>query len=366
MRLPRLAIVSWGIRRDLIAPLKYFTQFQVLHFYRMAEYGDLTPADHAPSLRHYRSPRDLYHQLVQDRPDVIQGVEPFSFGLQPYLWSCYMAARRAGAPLLAVTLENRPLNLKAGRTLAFFLHLALAIYLRHACLVVVLNEGARRNVLSCGVPLVRVEKLMWGTWGVDLSEFSPLQRQYQTPPTVLFAGRLCVEKGIFVLLDAFERVRTAMPESRLTIVGDGPVGRRVRQYVESTTGVTWRGAVKNRAMPEVLREADVVAVPSLTTRKWEEQVGMVAIQAMACGVPLVASRSGAIPEYVPDGEAGLLVPENDSGALAAALLHVLQDRGLHDQLAVGARAYAAERYDAAKNIAVAERLVMERCCAGRV
>ncbi len=363
---PRLAIVSTGIRRDLIAPLRFFAEFELVHLYRRADYGDLTPADLDASLHPYRSPLDLYRQLVQAHPDVIQGVEPFSFALQPYLWACYTAAARAGARLLAVTFENRPLEIKFGRVLAFLLRLALRPFFQRACLIVVLNEGARRNVAACGVAPSRVQKSMWGTWGVDLDEFSPRPHNVERPPTVLFAGRLHEEKGILFLLDAFDLVRAAVPEARLVIVGEGPARREVERRVGAMGGVTFAGGVKNRAMPEFFRSADVVAMPSLTTRRWEEQVGMVALQAMACGVPVVATRSGAIPEYVPDGVAGVLIPERDAPALAKALVQVLSNRKLQAQFARSGRQYACEHYDASKNIASAERVVKEHCCGNGV
>jgi glycosyltransferase involved in cell wall biosynthesis len=360
----RLALVSTGIRRDLIAPLKYFTEFEIVHFYHHTEYGDLLPEDLDASLHSYRSPFDLYRQLLRTQPDVIQGVEPFSLAQQPYLWLCYLAARRTGAQLLSVTLENRPLEIKFGPALAFLLRRLLRVYFDRACLIIALNQGARRNVLSTGVAPARIQELMWGTWGVDTSEFSPSPvegRRAGVGVTVLFAGRLHPEKGIFILLGAFERVRTARPEARLLIVGDGPARAEVERRAARLGGVEVRGPVKNRAMPEVFRAADIVAVPSLTTRKWEEQVGMVALQAMACGVPVVATRSGAIPEYVPDGVAGLLVHENDSAALADALVRVLSDEPLRARLGRAARAYACAHYDALKNIATAERAVKEHC-----
>jgi glycosyltransferase involved in cell wall biosynthesis len=363
---PRLALVSTGIRRDLIAPLRYFTKFEIVHFYRRADYGDLTPADLDVNLHSYSSAHDLYRQLVRARPDVIQGVEPFSLALQACLWACYLAAGTARSRLLAVTLENRPLNIKFGRMMSFLLRRVLRVYFRRVCLVIVLNEGARRNVEACGVAPSSIQKLMWGTWGTDLDEFSPQPRTTDQPPTILFAGRLHEEKGIFVLLDAFARVRSTMPEARLVVVGDGPARQEVEQRATAMNGVTLTGVVKNRAMPEAFRAADVVAMPSLTTRKWEEQVGMVALQAMACGVPVVATPSGAIPEYVPSGVAGLLVPENDAGALANALIQLLSTRQLREQLARGARAYACDHYDASKNVATAERAVMEHCYARRV
>lgn len=354
-------MVSTGIRRDLIEPLRHFARFEITHFYRFAEYGDLNEADLDNTLRPYHSPVDLYRQLIRLRPDVIQEVEPFSVRLQPYLWAGFAAASVTKARLLAVAFENRPLQAKFGRPVALMLRGLLTRYFARACLVIVLNEGAKRSAAECGVREPKLRRMMWGAWGVDLEEFSPSQEMDPHPLSILFAGRLVTEKGILPLLDAFERVARQLPDARLTIVGDGPARSSVEDRIKTLSGVTSTGIVKNRLMPDLLRAADVVAMPSLTTRKWEEQVGMVAIQAMACGVPVVATHSGAIPEYVPDGVAGLLVPENDSAALANALVRLLDDRPLHDRLARGARAYAREHYDATKNIAAAERALMGPC-----
>ena len=362
---PRLALVSTGIRGDLLAPLKYFSQFDLVHLYRFAEYGDLADADFDATLRQYHSPRDLYRQLIATRADVIQGVEPFSMALTPYLWACYFAARKIGARLLAVTLENRPLEIKFGRVLAGALRALLRIYFARACLIIVLNKGARQNVLSCGVASQRIEKMMWGTWGVDVDEFAPSARA-RTSPTILFAGRLDAAKGIFVLLDAFARVRQQLPDARLTMVGDGPARSQIERHArEFGDAVTLTGVVKHRAMPKIFRAADVLAMPSLTTRKWAEQVGMVALQAMACGVPIVATQSGAIPEYVP-ANVGVPVPENDATALAEALIEMLRDTDRRAQYGRAARAYAIAHYDARKNIARAEHVLLERCGANRV
>jgi glycosyltransferase involved in cell wall biosynthesis len=80
---------------------------------------------------------------------------------------------------------------------------------------------------------------------------------------------------------------------------------------------------------------------------------------MACGVPVIATRSGAIPEYVPDGVAGLLVPEGDLEALAGAILTLLEDEALRRRLGGQGRAYALAHYDARQHVAAAEALWLE-------
>ena len=209
---------------------------------------------------------------------------------------------------------------------------------------------------------------MYGTWGVDLDEFTP-QRNGREPnfgpgPVLLFVGRLHAEKGVFDLMDALDLVKTQMPQAKLVLVGDGPARPGIERTVAErgwAETVILTGTIKNRDLPPYFRVADVFVAPSITTRKWEEQVGMTNIQAMACGVPVVSTRSGAIPEYVPDGVAGILVPERDPQALAEAILRLLSDEGLRRRMGKAGRIYAVEHYDAGKNVQRAEEIILERC-----
>ncbi|MRX43670.1 glycosyltransferase [Agromyces kandeliae] len=136
------------------------------------------------------------------------------------------------------------------------------------------------------------------------------------PITVGFIGRLVPEKGLVLLLDALARD----PRLRLRVVGTGPLASELRERAASV-GVADRvelvGAVEPAGIPDVLRSFDVLAVPSLPTASWTEQFGRVAVEAMACGVPVVSSDAGALPDVV--GGAGLVVPTGDAAALAEAL-----------------------------------------------
>ena len=363
--LPRLAMVSLGIRRDLLAPLRHLEKFELRHFYRANVYDDLTDADWDDTLRAYVSPRDLYRQLVSAQPDVIQSVEPFSFYTQPYVWTCYFAARKTNAALLAVTLENRPLAIKFGRARAWVLRKLLRVFFQRACLILALNQGARENVLACGAEATRVQPALWGVWGADMQEFTPrAARDADAPPTILFAGRLHPEKGIFILLDAFKLVLQKVPNARVVLAGAGPARAQITEQIRAqnlSANIEMLGAIKNRDMARVFQRADVLCAPSVTTRKWAEQVGASALQAMACGVPIVSTRSGSIPEFVPDGVAGILVAEQDAAALADALLFVLSDPSRARALSERARAYACAHYDARQNVARGEALVRAHC-----
>ena len=291
-RLPILAMVSTAVRRDLTAPLSHFSRLRVRHFYRTASYGDLTKEELADgSLVVYRTAFDLFRRLWKSRPDIIQNVEPFSLRLLLCLYAVYLVALIRRTPLFLVTLENRPLSRKYGRSLAGLLRLALTPVFRSARAIVCLNDGSARNVLEVGPHNDKLKRLMYGTWGADLSEFRPDGEKHSfnldPGPFLLFVGRLHAEKGVFDLLEAFRIVREQVPSVRLVLVGDGPERATIEREISRngwTDSVALTGTVKNRELPAYFRSADLFVAPSITTPKWEEQVGMSIIQAMASGV----------------------------------------------------------------------------------
>jgi colanic acid/amylovoran biosynthesis glycosyltransferase len=95
-------------------------------------------------------------------------------------------------------------------------------------------------------------------------------------------------------------------------------------------------------------------------RSGEEYAGMTNIRAMACGVPVVSTRSGAIPECVPDA-AAVLVPERDPEALAEAIVQLLCNESLRRKMGQVGRAYVIDHCDARKNVERAEEIILERC-----
>ena len=163
--------------------------------------------------------------------------------------------------------------------------------------------------------------------GVDVALFRPADRP---PPldagvVVGYAGRLEAHKGVGVLLDAVE----LEPRLRVRIAGAGPDADALRRRASGSRlegRVEFVGPLDADGLARFYRSVHVVAVPSLTTGSWKEQFGRVVVEAMACGVPVVASASGALPDLV-EG-AGVLVPEGDPAALADALVRVGADPDL--------------------------------------
>ncbi|CAA9491501.1 MAG: Glycosyl transferase, group 1, partial [uncultured Solirubrobacteraceae bacterium] len=155
---------------------------------------------------------------------------------------------------------------------------------------------------------------------------------------VLLVGRLVYEKGFQVALDALPAVLAAVPGARFVVAGSGPYEEELRAQAERL-GLLDRGAflgwTGDAALAELYAAADVCAVPSLF-----EPFGLVALEAMAAGCPVVAADTGGLREVVPDGT-GLRVRPGDAGDLARALAEVLTDPGRAVTLAAAARAHAA-------------------------
>jgi glycosyltransferase involved in cell wall biosynthesis len=182
---------------------------------------------------------------------------------------------------------------------------------------------------------------------VDLQLFRPMSGTAGRPAKGLhvgFAGQWVPRKGITELLAAWRMVKLALPAAQLQMAGGpelwkatkvpqqaGESAARVREMQEQG----WLrsvGAIPRAHMPEFWNSVQVAVVPSLY-----EPFGLVALEALACGVPVVASRAGGLQEIVVDGESGLLVPPGDSAALARALLALLTDEPLRLRLAEGAK-----------------------------
>jgi glycosyltransferase involved in cell wall biosynthesis len=144
-------------------------------------------------------------------------------------------------------------------------------------------------------------------------------------PAVFAAGRLAEQKGFAVLIDAAARWQGHDPCPQLSIAGEGPLAGALASQA-SAAGVPVRFLGRRTDVPALMAAADVVVVPSL----WDGQP-LAVQEALRSGRPLVASRAGGIPDLT--GEDGaLLVPAGDSGALADAVLSVLDDPGLAARL----------------------------------
>jgi glycogen(starch) synthase len=251
------------------------------------------------------------------------------------------AARRAGIPLVVtVHCSVRHTYVASGlrgRVLATLGSAAEALVLGRADRVIALTPRLAGALQASGVPATRVRVVPSGVVPQLFADGAPDPFPRVPRPRVLFVGRLHRQKGLGVLLQATARVRS---RPHLLVVGDGPERRQVRRAarrlgLDGRVHVT--GFVPHRAVPAAMRHADVLVLPSVY-----EELGSVLLEAMQAGVPVVASRTGGIPDAV--GDAAALVPARDAAALAAAIDEVLTDGALAGRL-IRAGRERARRFD---------------------
>ncbi len=156
-------------------------------------------------------------------------------------------------------------------------------------------------------------------------------------PLLLYAGRIEREKGVHVLLRAFATVRERLPQARLLIAGDGSY--RAAIAAQLGDGVTMLGALPNEQIPALLAAADLFVLPTLC----HEGFPMSVAEALASGVPVLASRKGGLVDAVLPGVTGELLPPGDAAALAAAIIAPMTDPPRRDAMARAARADALVR-----------------------
>ena len=156
--------------------------------------------------------------------------------------------------------------------------------------------------------------------------------------SILFVGRLIERKGVAHLIRALRTVRRAVP-ARLVIVGDGPERaslERLAATTEVASHVHFRGRVSDEELRQAYASADVFVLPSvLDQRQDTEGLGVVLLEAMNYGVPVVASNIGGITDIVQHESTGLLVPPGDEDALAKALTALLENPELSRSLGQG-------------------------------
>ena len=220
--------------------------------------------------------------------------------------------------------------------------------------VVTISEFNRRLLAGeCGERVAR--KVHVVRCGVDLGAFAPGPRAVPEIPTFVCVASLREYKGHAVLLDALGLLRARGSNLKVVLVGDGELRAALEARIAREglgDRVELRGALPHQEIPAVLRAATAMVLPSVTSRDGQmEGIPVALMEAMAAGVPVVATRLSGIPELVRDGETGLLVPERDPAALAEAMERLAMDPALGARLADEARREVRARFDRSRNVA---------------
>ena len=208
--------------------------------------------------------------------------------------------------------------------------------LRLAAAVIVTTEELRAHVAT----MTRPERVHLSPNGVDLTRFAPTARGPSRNGRILYIGRLSEEKNLSTLVKAVAALQGRV-QSEVVMIGSGPLRARLEAEARAAgVRAAFPGVVEHHLLPGWLREADAFVLPSFT-----EGHPKVLLEAMAAGVPCVASDCPGNRALVRDGETGLLFDPRDPASLAAALERVLSDEALASALGHAGRDLVSRNYD---------------------
>jgi glycosyltransferase involved in cell wall biosynthesis len=286
----------------------------------------------------------LVRALARIRPDavLVHAAGTLSF-LRDWMWMA--AARVAGAKVLCHFHGNPQSRFPSCRTRIG--RAAGRLLMAAAHRVIVLGPSCQREM---GRAWGRSD-LVWAPNVADIALFRSVP--VGTPPAwlapgeraVLFVGRLSAPKGLYDLFDAIPRVLERHPETRFALMGVAesealePVVRAEAERRGIAARVTFLGALQGRDKAAVFAASQMLVAPS-----WTEGFPLVIPEAMAAGLPVIASAVGAIPDFVTDGEDGFLIAPRDPAQLADRICRLLGDEDLRCRISERVRARAPHEF----------------------
>jgi glycosyltransferase involved in cell wall biosynthesis len=259
-------------------------------------------------------------------------------GYKAALYACAAAWPRRVA--LVATCHTWPSRSWSMRAYAVLDRLAMRTFDR----VVVISETLAELLQRSGIQVAKLEMIANGVEIERFREAKPTLRDevLDEESLVGFVGRLAPEKGGMILLRAAQQVLRTHPRTKFVLVGDGP-SRQALESLASQLGIYDRVvfAGVREDMPGVYASFQLVVLPSLC-----EGMPMCVLEAMAAGKPVIATRVGAVPRLVDQGQTGVLVEPGDVDGLSAAIIQILDDPEWAHRMGENGRTRATEHFSA--------------------
>ncbi len=313
--------------------------------------------------------RDLRATLREHRPEVVHVHNTFPLLSAAVLYAC----RDARVPVVA-TIHNYKLTCANG---TFFRDGAVCHDCAHGLPVRAVRHGCYRESRAATAPVALATALHRRAWTSLVSAYifiSASQRdllrdrdlppdrafvrynliprrtwsQTERTPTVVYAGRLDEAKGVRLLMVGWDgyRERSGEPGLKLVIIGGGPLADEVAAWASTRPSVQMTGTVSGDQCADLISRGRAVLLPSA----WEETFGLVAIEAMAAGVPPIAAGHGSFTELITDGVDGVLFSPSDAAALALAIADVETNPEQYENYGDRARKTYEQRFDPERSV----------------
>lgn len=203
-------------------------------------------------------------------------------------------------------------------------------YMQRQLLEIVPGCDEKIRIIPMGVDLLNLQGLMR----------DDVRKKYSGRRIILSVGRLIDLKGTMFLIEAMPEILEKNPNVLLIIVGTGPESQHLERRI-SELGIQGQvimaGLIERNKLPSYYHAADVFVLPSINIDGKTEGLGVVLLEAMAAGCPVIGSNVGGIPDIIVDCENGFLVPERDPSALADRIIALLSDKARAEKLRVNGR-----------------------------
>lgn len=297
--------------------------------------------------------RELHKCIKYGGFDVVHGQDIYSSMALQSVFS----ARKCGIPSVLTCHSVHNCN-------GFWelIHKPLLLPIKRADRVIAVSNASANFCRAFGVPEGKIEIIPNGLdpSGFNLDDGSRIRADLGigSRPLIMTAIRLVKRKGPRYLVTAFSKVLRRMPDAMLVIAGDGPEAKNLRRLTKKLgigSSVLMLGSLPHKQVLKLMTAADVFVLPSLM-----ESFGLVLLEAMMAGTPIVCTHVGGVPEVIENGVNGLMVPPADDDALANAILMILNDRNLAKRLSRNGLKIVRERFDwkktAKKTLAVYETI----------
>lgn len=261
------------------------------------------------------------------------------------------AKKKFGNKLVLTVWENIPFQDEKRRVLQIISQEVID----SADIFLPVTQRSKEMLLLEGVP---EKKIIIIPQSVDLKVFKPREKNRtllaklgckQDEAIILFVGRLHRTKGIDFLLHALKRLiqdNTVEVSPKLIIIGTGEEEKSLRRQSERldiSRNIIWLSKINHGDLSDYYSVADIFVLPSIPVEEWQEQFGMVLVEAMACGKPVITTCSGSIPDVV--GDAGILVQPADFYSIYQALKQLISTPGIMAYYGIKARKRAEIMFD---------------------
>lgn len=223
------------------------------------------------------------------------------------------------------------------------LHIFGSFVLKNADIITANSNYTKNSILSINKSIEN--RLIILPMGIDIERFAGKSKNVSDKPSIqrniLSIGRLVEKKGVKYLIMAMEEIIKMYPDARLLIGGDGPEKENLVtlcRMLKLDENVKFLGYIPEDRMPQVYASADIFVLPSIVTRHGDtEGLGVVLLEAIASGIPVIGSDIGGIPDIIEDGKTGLLVEPKSADDLAKKIIFLFSNKTFSDNLTKNAR-----------------------------